>query len=219
MGDDYDIAVTVVCIAVVVFLGTYMILATFFCDSPKEFESSPKFTDEILNSLDDGDLVFLCGDTVGERWCRWWCGSKFSHVGMIVKENDEIYVLDSDLGHKMKDGVRIQKLRIKLDRWKGFKVIAIKKLINKPENIHELLLICTGKYKPLDFDNKMFSWFFEKVGKGDYFKSTDSVFCSEFVAMVLQDLGIITDSRKPYSYSPLDFYESASYENPQHYTF
>jgi len=190
----------------------------------------------IFKNINNGDLIFLSGDTSGERLCRWFSNCMFSHIGLLFVENNEIFVLDSDLGQKMKEGVRVQKLNDKLVKYKGIRIGAIKRInfftenhsnrINTKEKIPTSKFInLIEKNKNVGFDNKMLTWFFGDIPVlRDIFRNKNQVFCSEFAAKCLMELEIIKKD-EPTKYGPGDFYRKFDviskydYSKPEFFSF
>ena len=123
--------------------------------------------DNVIDEIENGDIVFLSGDTLGEKTCRWFTGCIFSHVGFLFREvhpvtqEDIVYVFECDLGQNTKDGVRIMPLRDKLNRYNGFKIGALKKLVaagNNERPVYDDIMKIVGKYMPVEFDNKIITW-------------------------------------------------------------
>ena len=169
--------------------------------------------EDLVEIVSNGDFILLSGNTRGEKMCRFIPDSIFSHVGILFKEYDkktkteEIYILDSDLGQGYKEGVRVSHLKTKLERYKGFRIGAIKKLNgkNRPDTLDILKLF--EKYKNHDFDHVILTWFtanYPNIHK--YFKNENRVFCGEFIALILQDLNILKRNKLPSWYVPGDFY-------------
>ena len=71
------------------------------------------------------------------------------------------------------------------------------------------LLELISKYLDYDFDDTIATWFV-----ADYpifykwIKDENKVFCSEFIAIVMQELEIMDKKNKPAWYHPGDFYKS-----------
>lgn len=179
-----------------------------------------------IEEVGNGDLIFFCGDTPGERTCRWCTGSMFSHVGMLFKEydteseNDVIYIWESDLGQKTKDGPRVIRLIDKLKKYHGQSYFMWRKLKGKAErpstkNIMEVV----AKYKNYEFDDKMLSWWVTNpllFFLHDMVKDEKKIFCSELIALTMMSghISMLEGGKKesspspPYlatSYSPNDF--------------
>ena len=123
--------------------------------------------EDILDKVENGDLILLAGDTRGERLCRWFPGSIFSHVGFVFREKqksageDKVYIWDCDLGQGYKEGVRMSLLDNKIRRYKGFRIGALKKLRvssrDRPKT-HDIVQLFQ-KYKDLEFDHIIATWF------------------------------------------------------------
>lgn len=160
--------------------------------------------DYLMENADNGDLVFMSGDTRGERSCRYFTKSMYSHVGMLFRENHPetgeniLYIWDSDLGQKTKDGPRIMIFKDKLKRYHGYPYLMWRKLkindvpgsentsIPSTENILEVV----EKYKDCEFDNNMLSWWACNSCFYNLVKNDKKIFCSELIALTMQDNNI-----------------------------
>lgn len=167
--------------------------------------------ENFLQEADNGDLIFLCGQTYGERVCRSMCRCPFSHVGILFREKNQegesiLYIWECDLGQGYNNGPRVVLAKDKLKKYKG-NIIAGWKKFQKDRPSTSNILECVNKYIKYDFDNVMGSWFFSGVPLiYKLFKYQDKVFCSELVAMTYQDLGILPKKDKAFSYSPGTFF-------------
>lgn len=192
----------------------------------KSLDSSnrPEELETIINEIENGDILLLSGDTSGERTCRYFAGSCFSHVGLLFREihphtnEDIVYILESDIGQGGKDGVRVMTLLDKLERYQGFRVGAIKKLVNKNPPLKDIVSLI-GKYEHVDFDHKMATWWTADIKPlYNLFKSPDKMFCSEFLAAALQELNILRKDRHPAWYHPGNFHRNTlSFEDGYSY--
>jgi hypothetical protein len=192
------------------------IIIYFFPPRVENYTSEKlKSFQEIKSSIKTGDLLFLSGSTFGEKCCRVVIQSPFSHVAFLMKEkdgngNDILYVIESDAGQGIKGGVRIMSLEDKLKKYKGERFGAIKRFIKSPERgeiDHMKILDIVKKYSHCELDNVYFTWFFsgfpyllEKV------KNEKIIFCSEFLTILLQGLGIISRGIIRTKYHPGDFF-------------
>ncbi len=172
--------------------------------------------EDVLNEVENGDLILLAGDTRGEKLCRKFPGSIFSHLGFTFRETkretgeDAVYVWDCDIGQGYREGVRMSLLDNKIRRYKGFRIGALKKLKvrsdrkrPKTQDIVDLY----QKYKDLDFDHIIATWFLADYPKlYKLAKDPKKVFCGEMVAEVLQELGVMKKDRVPAWYVPGDFH-------------
>lgn len=183
--------------------------------------------EELLKTVDNGDLIFLAGETQGEKTIRFFHNSYYSHMCLVFRDGVEnsvdgantlentIFVWESDLGQRYKDGPRVMRLSEKLDRWKGMKIGMIKKYIppdalgmDRPRTADILSIAQSYLSENIDMDISMASWFFSRWPDSFLFglvKDGKKVFCSELIADTFQKLGIMSRKRHPAWYSPEDF--------------
>lgn len=182
--------------------------------------SSPDLltVEDLISNSKTGDLLFFSGYTFAERSIRCYHNSFYNHCCLIFRDLDEDgkdipYIFESDLGQGYREGPRVMKLKDKLSRWRGMKYVCWRKYV--PPN-HDETLRPTGQnvrdvaqqYLSHDFDRSMASWVFSGTPDGGlykYFKPPNSVFCSEMVAITLQELGILSKDHIPGWYTPEDF--------------
>ena len=154
---------------------------------------------DVIKEVDNGDIIFFTGTTFGEKSCKWFIGSIFSHIGFLFREKhpttqeDIVYIFECDLGQVSKEGVRIMSLKDKLSRYPGLRIGAIKKLIvaegNERPKLYDILGL-VKKYENIKFDHKIITWWVSNYPKiYNIFKNPETMFCSELVAGVYQDLG------------------------------
>lgn len=175
--------------------------------------------EDLLKNVENGDLIFLSGDTQGERAIRMAHNSYYSHVGFLFVDKrgaidstpkNTVFIWESDLGQGYRDGPRIMRLWDKLSRWKGCKIGMIRKyssFFHRPKT-EEILNVA----KPIldaniGMDISMTSWFFSDYPESKIFKflKDDKVFCSGLVAFTLQKLGIMDYRKHPSWYTPENF--------------
>ncbi len=174
--------------------------------------------DDLVNTADNGDLIFLAGDTFSERSIRRYHGSFYSHCCIIFRDKDESvegkgeivpYVFESDMGQGYRDGPRVMRLTDKLSRWKGLKYGLWKRyspLKDRPSS--EDIRRVAQNFLKYNFDKSMVSWIFSGYPESAlflYFKPPKTLFCSELVALALQNLGIIEKDHSPTWYTPENF--------------
>lgn len=170
----------------------------------------------VMKEVDNGDIIFFSGTTFGEKTCKWFIGSIFSHIGFLFREKhpvtqeDIVYIFECDLGQISKDGVRIMSLKDKLSRYPGLRIGAIKKLIvsgyKERPKLYDILGL-VKKYENVKFDNKIITWWVSNYSKiYNTFKNSETMFCSELVSVVYQDLGILKKNKPAAWYNPEDFH-------------
>jgi len=169
--------------------------------------------EEIFQKADNGDLIFLSGDTRGERTCRFCTDSIFSHIAFLFKEihpetgENILYVWESDLGQRSKDGPRILPFKEKMKRYHGYPYLMWRRLEGERPTTRSIMET-VHKYAHYDFDHQIFSWWSSEglLSPLYYFVKDDKkVFCSELVALTLQDLNIVDRGKKAAWYSPKSF--------------
>lgn len=200
-------------ILVVLFFIIWFLLI-YLCSPKIKINSNIKTIGEILKNVDNGDLLFLSGDTIPERAIRFYTLSSYSHVGLIFldfnkKRTKKIpYVWEADMGGGRKDGPRVLKLKTKLlYPGKSRERIAMIKILN--ENITrpstEKILKSIRKNVDKTMDTSMISWLFATYPNSSLFKyvhSDKKVFCSELVASTLINLDLIERDVHPAYFSP-----------------
>jgi hypothetical protein len=153
-----------------------------------------------MNELGNGDLLFLSGETSGEKTCRWASGSPFSHVSIIFLENNIPYVLECDIGGHHTDGIRIMTLEAKLQRKDQSSIVGYRRLHSQHLLKSSDFVNVYEKYtKEFEFDTSMASWLW-----GSSQSKRKKMFCSEFVCFALDKLGVCTFDKPHYTYSPGD---------------
>lgn len=162
----------------------------------------------VIDTLSNGDLILLSGGSHGEAICKWFCGSPFSHVGMVFKEGDTLFFLECDLGQQRKSGVRVIPLKEKLARYQGQTIAGYKRLlchngVLRP-SIKDIMDVVNSTLH-VKQDNLMLTWLFGNSALSASIKRETHMFCSEFIAHIMIELKIIDDRRPAYTYSPGDF--------------
>ncbi|MDB4769342.1 hypothetical protein OAG24_00105 [bacterium] len=166
---------------------------------------------ELAKIADNGDLIFLSGSTVSEKFCKKLINSPFSHVGFLFRElhpetgENILYIWDSDIGQKCKEGTRVMPLKQKLIQYKGQKVGGFKQLNGKRPELKDILDIIP-LHLSKNFDSK-FLWSWITSYSPHQNSNKKNVFCSELIASTLQNLGIMKDIYPAASYHPGDFLE------------
>ncbi len=171
-----------------------------------------------LSIAENGDIILMAGNTHGEKTCRWCSGTMFSHVGVLFWEVHPVtgerilYIFDCDLGQGTKEGVRVMPLRDKLHRYKGMRIAVLKKMIVHPpvtRPTRDNFVALFSKYIPIEFDNRIITWWVADWGwLYRLIKNPKTMFCSEFIASIFQDLNILQRDHVPAWYHPGDFYKN-----------
>jgi hypothetical protein len=181
-----------------------------------------------INSLKTGDLIFISGQTHGEKMIKWITGSEWSHVALIIKEDDDLsgskmlFVWEADIGRGYKDGPRIVKLSDKLHliktlpQYKTDQVIGVRRISRhlNPEKV--MKSVKKYLYKKMDYN--MSKWAVSNTPLYYIFSDNNKIFCSEAVALVLQDVGVLNKEERAASYSPESFITIDGYSPIEYYS-
>jgi len=167
---------------------------------------------ELYKDANNGDLIFMCGNTRGERICRWCTNSMYSHVGILFREKHPetnenlLYIWDSDLGQKTKDGPRVQLLKDKLKEYHGYPYLMWRKLYGERPKTNDILSVIK-EYSHQEFDHRIFSWWVSDSFLYRFVKDDNKSFCSELTALTLQhkSINILDNKKVPAWYSPGSF--------------
>jgi len=185
------VCIGIFCYAIVVIL--WLLAINYLAPHPKE-----KYTQEIsalLNNAQTGDLIFLCADSFATRGIRLYTWCPYSHVGMIIRAGDDLFLWEADYGSGYKNGPRVMKLEEKLKRYKGYPIIGWRQWKGSPINTDTLIDIMK-KYMTKKMDTSLVSWVLPRL------ENSETTFCSKLIASTLADLGYLKLDAKACTYSP-----------------
>lgn len=162
-----------------------------------------------IKKLRTGDLLFFSGNTKGERVCRSFGGSPFSHVSFVFVENEVRYLLECDIGTGCRPGGRVITVENKLTRSKGnyHRIVGVLKLLSTRPRYQQVVSIL-DEYTKIYFDDMMDKYFLADTPL--QYTTPKIMFCSEFVASILQTLGLLRFDRIPAWYTPKRLYSEMS---------
>lgn len=82
---------------IIIFFGVTLVLVYFigFSQKNQAFKTFEKANQEILTNLQDGDIILQTSESQQCEAVRIATNSKFSHCGIIFKENGESYVFEA----------------------------------------------------------------------------------------------------------------------------
>src|SRR5208282_263652 len=110
---------------------------------------------------------------------------------------EEIYVWEADLGQRHRSGARVVLLRDKLSRYKGLRIGGWKRCL-RSINLDDAMKV-VNKYITYEMDRLMMSWLTSKRHESDR-----RVFCSELIALTLQEMNLLSRKKQAVTYSPKD---------------
>lgn len=202
----------------ILILSILLVSVSFLIDSvyiDTEMLTTPMTSYEKMESIaNTGDLVIFRWNTVDVGFRLF---SKFSHVGMIVKHKDKLYLLEThpkeDLESKIDDsGIHLYHLKKRLEEYNGsyyFTQLNIQN--NKRKDITTHIMTNLKKYKKtIPFDNNfrnifVLNYFYNLFGIK--LPERKSMFCSEFIGTILQDCNVYKHYKNISSINPGTFLE------------
>lgn len=165
-------------------------------------------------NIETGDLILFRGDACISKFLEYFGKSKYSHVGIIIKDpkfinqnlQDGLYVLHSIISsdidseeHKVFNGVKFQKLEDVKLLYPTHSIYIRNIKVERNEEFHEKLKkIHNDVYtKPYDCDMK--DWIAallnlnDPIPISDQYKNTNQFWCSALVSYVYVKLDWIND--------------------------
>jgi len=174
-----------------------------------------------------GDLIFTSYHNLLGKFMRGWSGSLWSHVGIILRNKKDLYVLEtadySDKDPKLKGLIAVP-----LEQWLSINKkcrIAYMKL-NRPKDFDENIIAKEFlKLQNLQLDSKSLSLKkFVKLGfkhsfSEEEFKTKDleNPTCYELIVLILQNSKIVEKVYSPGSYFASDIMEGKLKTKPGFY--
>jgi hypothetical protein len=169
----------------------------------------------IRNNLRTGDLILFSGRGFISWIIQKFTRSRWSHIGMIIKESefDMTLLWESTTLSKIKTihgeekrGVAIRPLSEVVNGYKG--IIGLRLLRERLTEVNiETLKDLRKEFKNKDYERSTLELFrsaYDWVG-GSNRRDLSSVFCSELVAEAYQRFGFLTLEIPSNEYTPSDF--------------
>lgn len=173
--------------------------------------------DQIRGDLKTGDVVLFSGRGLFSLGIRIGTGSKWSHVGMILRLDDFDFVClwesttlsniaDLSTGQRTK-GVQLVGMMDRIKDYEG--EISIRQLRGVELNKDQVGVLRQFRHELKGRPYEQDRW--ELLHSASPFTNREdlsSIFCSELVAETYQRLGLLDKSKPSNEYTPADFGES-----------
>lgn len=166
--------------------------------------------DDISSSMDTGDLLLLSGQYGVSHYTKLIQNSQHSHCGVIVKLNGVLHIWEStqcttaDTWTGMiRGGPALHNLRDRLRKYYGYMVYR-RLHWSKPADLEERIKRIRDHSQDCFYDNNVWEGlkaFLNINGRPD----NRAFFCSEFVAYIYQEFGVLSWDRSANTYFPADF--------------
>ena len=173
-------------------------------------------------NLETGDLVFVSYNNFLGYFIRGYLGSAWTHVGMIMKYEDKLYVMETadyrsvkNYEEKKKNGLLV----IPLETWKSLnkKHTIVHKQLQTPEDFDRRILIrefLKIQEANLDTFSVGINVWSKYLWRRKYRKSSNlnqersNITCSELIAKIYHASAVIKKVYDPGSYYTKDFIEN-----------
>ena len=195
-------------------------------------------TSEFLNTLQTGDIILFSGNYWYSNIIKYFEKSKYSHVGMVLKDPTFIKGVDKGLyfiesgyegmkdveDHEKKFGVQINKLEdvIKQNLEEGSSVYYRKLVLDDESKRKNFMKIMEKTHKIVHgkpYDIKIKDWIKAEIAleensyehfKGAMYKKTSTFWCSALVTYLYSQLGLV-DKDIPWTIvAPKEFSEKGT---------
>lgn len=146
------------------------------------------------------DLLSVCIPNINGRLVQLFTGSRITHLGMVVIIDGKTNVIEVGYYNNYR-GSRIIPIDKWLDKYSDFDIFYLKLKDNNPKS--EDILRIYNTITPCDIDLNVISWL-KTLTKIKYngLVIKDKYYCTEFIVIFLQELGIMKKIYKPYCYTP-----------------
>ena len=169
---------------------------------------------EIRPMLKTGDIILFSGKGLVSGMIKWFTGSKWSHVGVVVvdKEWDMVLLWESTTLSKIKtihgnvkQGVAIRPLSERINEYDEVAVRHLEEPLTSDQEVILSELRAELKGRNYEEDKvELFKSAYDFIG-GHNEEDLSSVFCSELVAEYLQRVGFLGGGFSSNEFTPADF--------------
>lgn len=166
--------------------------------------------DELEPSMNTGDLLLLSGQYGVSHYTKLVQGSQHSHCGVVIRHNGELHIWESTqcttadaFTGIIRGGPGLHNLRDRLRKYFGYMVYR-KLNWRPPADLEQRIRRIHENTQDSYYDTDVWEGtkaFLNINGHPD----NTAFFCSEFVAYVYQELGVIGRARAANTYFPSDF--------------
>src|SRR3972149_5502847 len=178
-------------------------------------------------SLETGDLVLFSGKGDIPAVIKWFSGSKWNHIGMVlnIQEWDTILLWESTILSRLKDvaekkikhGVQLVALSERVSTYTG--AVAYRKLnVTRTDEMIQSLIKFRHEVKDKPYEQSVMELIKSSIDFGGWNhknkEDLSSLFCSELIAEAYQRMGILDESKPSNEYTPRDFTLEISGELP-----
>ena len=208
-------------ILIVLIIGLLIAIITRIIVSHNESKSIEISSVKDFNDLKSGDLVFVSYKNLLGKSIRVLSASEYSHIGMIYKNDDKLYVLeiadyrDTEVSPKSPEQISNGALKISYEKWLKLNKhhdIYIRKLEDetyeskgiKNKISNEFIKLQKYKQQKLTDILELKRLMFFEAYDEKKIEKLEKITCIELVVMLLQNLELLEKDAMPSSYYPCD---------------
>lgn len=167
----------------------------------------------VLGVAATGDLVLFSGKGLVSGTIRLFTGSRWSHVGMVVRSEDEVLLLEATVTDEAVDislgrpvrGVQVVRLADKLAAYDGAVALRRLELDERPVGLDEAVQEIAALWRYRGYKSFTATLVLDLLSANRRPHRVHRVFCSELVAEIYKRLGIMCRGVRSSRYVPGDF--------------
>ena len=167
----------------------------------------------ILSRARTGDLVLVSGKGVVSGTIRLFTRSEWSHVGMVVRDGDELLLLEATVTDEAPDislgrpvrGVQVVRLVDKLAAYEGRAALRRLELDERPAGLDAEILELAAMWRYRGYKSFTATLILDLLSANRRPQRVHRVFCSELVAEVYKRLGVMCRTVRSSRCVPGDF--------------
>ena len=170
--------------------------------------------------MDTGDILAVSYTSYHGNLVKIFTGSIWTHIGMVIRKDDGIYVIEIARYGRNNRGLILKPLHDWIS-WNKNNMMALRKYDGELPFPKEELEEHLKQYKDVEEDFSVISWLKSTIHRKYHPPDKDYFYCSEFISHTLQSLNvmkkrIISSSFKPWEllYGKLALNSGYSYQCP-----
>lgn len=167
----------------------------------------------LLAEARSGDLLLFSGKGFISGVVRLFTGSRWSHVGLVMREGEQLLVLESTITDESVDtvlgeavrGVQVVSLIDKLGAYEGTIALRRLEIDVRPETLDEEIREIASMWRYRGYKDFTVNLLLDLFSPRRRPQRVDRMFCSELVAEVYKRLGVMCRATRSSRYVPGDF--------------
>ena len=186
---------------------------------PNSVSLTPEEIDEVLGTLDTGDIVLFSGKGAVSHGIKWFTVSRWSHLGVVLRlpERENLLLWESltkgymvDVEHgEIRRGVQLVDLARRIASYDGG--VAVRRLdIQRTDEMQRAVdrlreELAGRPYEQSNIELIRAAVDIKPIKLTENVEDLSSIFCSELVAETYQRMGLLPEDIPSNEYTPHDF--------------